>query len=105
MVSYIADEFLRADVNKIKAGEKVSGIEEYFIPRHVLWFLDACGFRIQGRHDQESTTQGVKRITKNMKLDADPKSWDTIKKEIVNTHLHFFQKNAQKNLEINFGSV
>ena len=80
MVSYIADEFLRADVNKIKAGEKVSGIEEYFIPRHVLWFLDACGFRIQGRHDQESTTQGVKRITKNMKLDADPKSWRYNKK-------------------------
>ena len=74
MVSYIADEFLRADVNKIKAGEKVSGIEEYFIPRHVLWFLDACGFRIQGRDDQESTTQGVKRITKSMKDDADPKS-------------------------------
>ena len=80
MVSYIADEFLRAAVDKIKAGEKVSGIEEYFIPRHVLWFLDACGFRIQGRHDQESTTQGVKRITENMKLDADPKSWRYNKK-------------------------
>ena len=75
MVSYIADEFLRAAVDKIKAGEKVSGIEEYFIPRHVLWFLDTCGFRIQGRDDQESTTQGVKRITENMKHDADPKSW------------------------------
>lgn len=80
MVSYIADEFLRAAVDKIKAGEKVSGIEEYFIPRHVLWFLDACGFRIQGRDDQESTTQGVKRITKNMKLDADPVAWKYNKK-------------------------
>ena len=80
MVSLIADEKLRAVVDKIKAGKQVTDIEEYFIPRHVLWFLDACGFRIQGRDDQESTTQGVKRITKSMKDDADPKSWRCNKK-------------------------